>query len=399
MLARPAPGPRPPGQGYPRPTMAPRSSVPPVPASPRPAGRQAAPPVLVRQVRGEVVEAVHRGHVVEADAAGALRHVVGDPGSVTYLRSTVKPLALAALVEAGGVEAFELSAEELAVLAASHSGEDVHVRTLHGLLRRVAIPQAALACGTDGAPLDALTRARLARDGERPSPLRHQCSGAHAGMLLLARLGDWPLDAYWEPGHPAQVAQAAAVAGILGAAPGSLPVGVDACGSPTWAAPLATIARAYAFLADPSAVPAADPRHRWAAALARIRDALLAHPVLLGGSRDRLDTSVMKALPGRLVVKGGAEGLRAVAILRGRRGNGAASPASGLVVRIEDGGGHARASWAATVEALHQAGVLDGQPLRELARYHRPVATDPRGRPAAEAVPAFELAPVGELVR
>jgi len=32
-----------------------------------------------------------------------------------------------------------------------------------------------------------------------------------------------------------------------------------------------------------------------------------------------------------------------------------------------------------------------------LARYHRPVSLDPHGRAAAEAIPEFELAPVGEL--
>jgi hypothetical protein len=34
-----------------------------------------------------------------------------------------------------------------------------------------------------------------------------------------------------------------------------------------------------------------------------------------------------------------------------------------------------------------------------LARYHRPVETDPHGRVSAEAVPSFELAPLAELVR
>ena len=55
-------------------------------------------------------------------------------------------------------------------MTSSHSGEDLHVRTLQALYRRLQLPQTVLACGTDGAPLDALTAARLARDGERPSP-------------------------------------------------------------------------------------------------------------------------------------------------------------------------------------------------------------------------------------
>ena len=68
-------------------------------------------------------------------------------------------------------------------------------------------------------------------------------------------------------------------------------------------------------------------------------------------------------------------------------------------VKVEDGDGYDRGSWAASVEALRQAGVLDGLPLRSLARYHRPVTSDPHGRAAAEAIADFELAPVGELIR
>jgi hypothetical protein len=90
--------------------------------------------------------------------------------------------------------------------------------------------------------------------------------------------------------------------------------------------------------------------------------------------------------------------LRGIGILRGPRGNGAAAPASGMAVKIEDGDGYERGSWAASVEALRQAGVLEGQSLRVLARYHRPVSVDPHGRAGAEAIAAFDLAPVGELL-
>ena len=107
----------------------------------------------------------------------------------------------------------------------------------------------------------------------------------------------------------------------------------------------------------------------------------------------------MKALPGRLVAKGGAEGLRCFAILPGQRAKGGSAGASGLALKVEDGGANERAASAASVESLVQAGLLDGQALRFLARYHRPTATDPHGRPAAEAIASFELAPIGELLR
>ena len=67
-------------------------------------------------------------------------------------------------------------------------------------------------------------------------------------------------------------------------------------------------------------------------------------------------------------------------------------------MKIEDGDGYDRATWAASIESLRQAGVLDGSPLRQLARYHRPTVIDPHGRVGAESIAAFELVPVGELI-
>jgi len=363
------------------------------PTRPRPA-----PPVLVRLVRNGIEESAHRGDIVEVDAEGRTLRMLGDPLRQVTLRSTVKPFGVVALIEAGGVEAFDLEPAEIAIMASSHSGEDLHVRTLQAVLRRAQIPQSLLACGTEGMPLDPLTAARLARDGERPGPIRHMCSGQHAVLLLLSRLRDWDLDDYWHDDHRAQVAYASVVARAFGTSPDRLRTAIDGCGLATYAFPLREVARAYAVLAEPTAVAASDPRASLAPALTLVRDAMLAHPEVVGGTRDRLDTSLMKALPGRIVAKAGMEALRGLAILPGARTSGAVLGPTGMAIKIEDGGGHDRASWAASVEALRQAGVLDGQELRVLARYHRPAILDPHGRVGAEAVPQFELAPVGELI-
>ncbi len=360
--------------------------------------RAGTPPILVRQVRGGIVESVHRGHILEVDVDGRPIRQLGNPDQVVTLRSTVKPFGLVSLVEAGGVEEFGLEPAELAIMASSHSGEDLHVRTLQDLYRRARISQSLLACGSEGMPLDALTAARLARYGEHAGSIRHMCSGQHSVFILLSRINGWPVEGYWEPDHPAQSAYRSAVARAYGTEPERLVLAVDGCGIPTYAFPLREVARAYALLADPGGAGARDPRSKLAAALTRIRDAMLAHPEMVGGTHDRLDTSLAKAVPGRLVSKGGMEALRGVAILSGRRANGVTAPASGLALKIEDGGGFERATWAASIEALRQAGVIEGQALRLLGRYHRPPTPDPHGRAAAEAVAEFDLAPVGELI-
>jgi L-asparaginase II len=329
------------------------------------------PPVLVRQTRNGIVESVHRGDIVEVDVAGRVLHAIGDPDRVAFLRSTVKPFGLLALLRAGGRKAFDLTPDEIAIMASSHSGEDVHLRTIQALYRRLGISASVLACGTADMPLDELTAIRLARDGERVSPIRHMCSGQHSVFILLAKLGDWKLDGYWEPEHPAHRAYAGTVADMFGVRPDQLVTGIDGCGLRTYAFRLREVARAYA---------------------------MLKHPELIAGTRERLDTALMKSAPGRVVSKSGMEALRGVGILAGPRTGTTDTRPSGLALKMEDGDGYDRGTYAASVEALAQVGLLDAQAVRLLARYHRPPSLDPHGNLAAEAIPEFELAPVGELV-
>ncbi len=366
--------------------------------TPAKASRGSTPPILVRQTRNGVVESVHRGDIVEADAGGRLLRAIGDPDRVAYLRSTVKPFGLVSLLRAGGRTEFDLSSDELAMMASSHSGEDVHVRTLQALYRRVGISASLLGCGTEGMPLDELTATRLARDGERPGPIRHMCSGQHTVFILLSKLAGWDPEGYWEADHPAQRAYAETVAAAFDVRPDQLRTGIDGCGLLTYAFRLRDVARAYAMLAAPDTLAESDRRFVLAPHLAAVRDAMLRHPELVAGTRDRLDTALMKAMPGRVVSKGGMEALRGVGILPGVRTGTADTGPSGLALKIEDGDGYDRGTWAATVEALVQAGLLHAQAARQLGRYHRPPSFDPHGNLSAEAIPNFELVPVGELV-
>ena len=126
---------------------------------------------------------------------------------------------------------------------------------------------------------------------------------------------------------------------------------------------------------------------------------MLANPEMVAGRHDRLDTSLMKAAPDRLVSKAGMEALRGVAILPG--------PRSGTSAATRDRDGRSRSRTAMATTAGHgprrsrrsaRPASLDGGALRDLARYHRPTHLDPHGRVGAETIPEFELAPVGELI-
>ena len=350
--------------------------------------------MLVEIRRGGLVESRHRGHVVQVDAKGRVERGVGDPDYVTSLRSAVKPFALLALLDAGAADAFRLTGPDLAVMAASHHGEDAHVRTLQAVLRRAGLSQSLLANGTESAPIDKLTAARLARDGEAPGPIRNMCSGFHVASLLLARHAGWTLADYWRPEHPTQKYVRDVVGRVFGVKPKDLVAATDNCGVQTYAFPMAAIARAFALLADPESGADAS-RAALAPHLLRIRDAMLEAPEMVGGTRGSSDTILMRARPGLIVAKGGAEGLRGIGLLPGARGKG--TGAAGVAIKIEDGDHESRAKRSVSAEALDQLGAFDASTVDRLRDELRPRTLDPRGAEIATGVAVFQLAPLSEL--
>jgi L-asparaginase II len=353
---------------------------------PSSARKGAAPPVLVEVHRGEVVESRHRGHVVQVDAAGEVARAVGTPDVKVMLRSTVKPFGVVALIESGAADDLMLTPSELAIMCASHTGEDKHVRTLQAIFRRASVTQAALRCGSEGAPSDERTAVRLARDGETPGPIRQGCSGFHAAAILMSTYAGWSVDDYPDPKHPSQVAVRQTVARLLGRKPASLKSSWDNCGVLTYQVSLADVARGYLLLAHPESAPD-ESRSRSAAALTRVRDAMMGAPEMVGGTYDNLDTELMRRRPGRLVAKAGADGMQAVGIVADDAGG----QATGLAIKIEDGDMSRRAIKASTVEALAQIGLIDDRDLRALQPYHHPTVLTPAGSEAMTALPRFEL--------
>jgi L-asparaginase II len=194
------------------------------------------------------------------------------------------------------------------------------------------------------------------------------------------------VETYWQPEHPIQVAALETVAALSDVPVERIARATDGCGVVTFGLPLRGLALAFARLADPSGV--ADGALR--SALERIRDAMMAHPELVAGERRMLDTALMRAAPGRLVSKGGAEGVQAVGILEG--GQERVRGAAGLALKIEDGDGARRARSTATVAALRQLGALDEEVLvGRLGDFASPPIRDPRGEPSGEVRAAFAL--------
>ncbi|MGN9810645.1 asparaginase [Micromonospora sp. BQ11] len=282
---------------------------------------------LAEVVRSEFVEGVHRGSVVVLDATGALLAGAGDVTSPVFPRSSNKPMQAVAMLRAG----LPLTdPADVALVSASHAGEEFHLARVGALLARAGLDESALHCPPE-LPVGEEAREAVLRAGGGPTRTQMNCSGKHSGMLLTCRAAGWPLDGYWRPEHPLQERLLQAVEEFTGEQVAA--TGVDGCGAPVFAVSLTGLARAFLRLVD--AEPGTEPR--------TVADAMRTHPEIVGGTRAD-DTRLMRGVPG-LLAKVGAEGVIAAAV-----------PGVGAVaLKIDDGA--ARARMPVLVSGLRRLGV------------------------------------------
>jgi L-asparaginase II len=314
---------------------------------------------LVEVRRGAITESRHRGHIVAAEPDGKVIAYAGAPENVTFLRSSAKPLQALPLLVSGAAEHFGFNDEEVALACGSHSGESIHTETAASMLRKIGLTSAALKCGTHEPFSPEVTRELRAR-GEQPNVLQNNCSGKHVGMLALALHLGAPTETYDSPENPVQLAIARTVAQFSDIPLEDISVGVDGCGVPVFGITIKAMALAYARLVSPPAdfeKPVRD-------ACRRIVKAMTTYPELIGGTKERLDTEIMRGAKGRVVSKVGAEGVYTAGILPCEEWpNGL-----GLALKIEDGDDH-RARPTVVIESLNQLGVLRDESLEAVARY------------------------------
>jgi L-asparaginase II len=294
--------------------------------------------LLAEVVRSGFVEGYHRGSVIVLDAAGKPAAAAGDVLGPVFPRSANKPMQAVGMVRAGLVLA---EPADLALAAASHRGEPMHIQRVRAMLRAAGLSEDALACPPD-LPLSQSARRDVLAAGGQPEPVLMNCSGKHAAMLLTCLGAGWPAAGYRSPGHPLQLALRATVEELAGE-----PVtatGVDGCGAPVFALSLAGLAGAYLRL---TGAPEGTPERT-------VADAIRAYPELVSGTGAD-DALLMRGLPGALA-KGGAEGVLAVAV-----------PGVGAVaIKVDDGAMRPRMPVLAS--ALHRLG-LTAPVLDQLAAH------------------------------
>ncbi|MDY6783387.1 MAG: asparaginase [Cyanobacteriota bacterium] len=284
-------------------------------------GKRTYPPALeIDLLREGILESKHTAYAVVCDRRGRILCAAGNFESSTFIRSALKPFQALAVTSAGTLERFALNDKDLAIMCSSHRGTIAHARQVFRVLWQCDIDPSALQCPTP--------------EGKQ-TPLQHNCSGKHAGMLAVCRQRGWPVDLYLRRSHPVQQLIIDKVGELLGMPGEEFIRARDDCGAPTYSMPLNQMATLYARLASGDNLD-----------LERIVRAMVYNPATIAGE-GMFDTELMRLSEGELVSKSGAEGIQCI----GRAGEGL-----GLAIKVLDGA--KRAKYVAAIQILKQLGWL-----------------------------------------
>lgn len=329
---------------------------------------------LIELTRGGTLECLHFGAVAVVNTRGQLVAQAGNPHWLTFSRSTLKALQALPFLQADGPRQFGFSQAQVALLCASHNGEEQHVAVAQGMLDRAGLSYKALRCGCHVpgifTQLDTAPPPGLVFD-ER----HNNCSGKHAGFLAYCVQHGLSLIDYTEPAHPLQQAIRRDVARAVGMDANELKMGIDGCSAPNYALPLSRLAYGYARLA--SGLRDAE----FGASFSALSEAMTTHPDLVSGT-GRNDLAFMRAGRGDWVSKVGADGVQVL---------GSKSRGEAFAIKIIDA--NKPALFAASVEVLEQLGWLDDAQREALAPWRAQTLVNARGLQVGERRPAFQLQP------
>ncbi len=326
--------------------------------------------------RGNFIESSHDLHIAVVHASGKLIATYGDPSRLTFARSSMKPLQVLPVVTSGAARTYAITDRELSLFCASHSGEPFHREAVAGVLEKLHLPEEKLQCGTH-IPRDHESYIKLVKEGGELTPYYSNCSGKHAGMLTACTHQKMDIDTYREVNHPYQQQIIDAIAEVSSFDRTSIETSVDGCGVPVHRLPLYHIALSFARLAQPDSWKEGTDSMKHA--LESVRKAMTSYPEMVAGT-DRFDTDLMEAFEGRIVAKGGAEGVHCF---------GDQETGIGVALKVEDGNG--RATSVASMEVMRQLAIGTGDVWSNLENHVHVPVSNARKESIGVIKPSFTL--------
>ncbi len=337
---------------------------------------------LVEIVRGSMVESLHRGFISVVDSKGRTLAKLGETETPTWYRSAAKPFQTIPLITSGAATHWNLTSKELAVITASHSGEDFHLEAVNSILNKIGLNEADLLCGVH-APFDETTVSRLRIERRHPDQRHNNCSGKHSGMLAFAKFIGQPITDYINPSHPIQQQILKVIAEFADVSAKEVTIAIDGCSAPVFGVNISAMARSYARLVGARFTNIAP---NMAAAANQVIDAMTGCPEMVGGSRGRLDTDLMRVTRGQIVSKVGAEGVQLLGVKPCQQ----YPHGLGVAIKIEDGDTR-RARDPVVIETLRQLGALSEEQIAALSAYTNKNVFNHRKLKVGEVHTCFKL--------
>ncbi len=302
--------------------------------------------LICNVTRGSQIESRHEVYAVVLDENGGEIFSSGNPNLITCVRSSLKPFQASAAIKAGATTAAKFTGEEIALMCASHNGEEIHVNTAKGMAEKLGFDIALYECGSHP-PYDSGARSQARKTGF--TSFHNNCSGKHSGMLALAKhLGVDP-HGYIEYNHPVQEAIFNQLRTLTNK--DKFPHGIDGCSAPTPFMSLTEIAKLFQTLGS-GKIPELNTAY----------DAMTAHPYLVGG-KNRFDSEFIAALKRRGLTKVGGEAIRGMVIKTEKYG------VVGIAQKIMDG--NQRANETAVMTILNYLNLLRSEENELLQKYNK----------------------------
>lgn len=318
--------------------------------------------VVLHYTRAGHVENIHRGDVALVNCAGKIVASVGNPHLPMFWRSAAKPFQALAFVKDGGLDKYNITDEELAILVSSHSGEENHVALVREILAKLGLDESVLQCGVMR-PMSGKAYKKIIAAGEKVLPVHNACSGKHSQIIALSMMHGVPYEGYTQPDHDAQKIIFRHVAMASKMPEDKLEIGIDGCGVPVFYLPIYNMSLAYARLSTPKLADWGD----YELAATKIRDAMSKYPQVLSGN-GRIDLAVSEVTNGRIIAKIGSDAVYCLAVKNGDLG---------ITFKIEDG------SFAAvtpmTIAVLKKFDLISREEAAELDKIFPPVLKNHRG--------------------
>lgn len=338
---------------------------------------QTVAPVLAEEYRGEILDLVHHGYICVVDKDNRVVASAGDPEQVVFYRSASKPFQALPVIARGLDREYGLTEEETVIFAGSHLGEDFHVAALRSIFAKTGMnPEDLIMKPT--VPGSREANEERIRRGLPPHKLYHNCSGKHAGAMLLQKaLDPAHIRDYWKMESRAQQEILRTVAALSQYPREQVGLGVDGCGVPVFAVPMKHIAIAFKNLACPDCIQDAQLQTAAKTFVPRIHR----YPHMMRGTGYLC--SLINHDP-NLVAKGGANGVYGIGMKK---------EGLGISLKLADGTEHL---WPLLIrEIFRQLGYENRQTHTMLESLHGGTLYNDNGSPVGQCRPVFTLVQQG----